>query len=107
MYGFVLMCKGQKHEFYSYNQSEANEWILALKAHVVLLDFKEQISIGKILGKGTSAKVHVCARRTDPNKFFAMKTVDKKFIKKSKQNTVSKKSRLMYNLDIIASLKSS
>ena len=101
MYGFVLMCKGQKHEFYSYNQSEANEWILALKAHVVLLDFKEQISIGKILGKGTSAKVHVCARRTDPNKFFAMKTVDKKFIKKSKQNTVSKESRLMYNLDIM------
>ena len=89
MYGFILMRKGQKHEFYSYHQEEANAWILSLKSHAILLDFKDQISIGKILGKGTSAKVHECARRIDPSTFFAMKTVDKKFIKKNEQNLVS------------------
>ena len=64
MYGFVLMAKGNKMEFYTMSETETNEWIEALKSFVVLLDLKEEFVIGKLLGKGNSAKVHRCDRRT-------------------------------------------
>ena len=81
MYGFFLMAKGQTLEFYSYSKTETKEWIEALKSVVILLDFKEEITIGKLLGKGITSKVHLCQRRSNPYKQYAMKTVHKHFIK--------------------------
>ena len=66
MHGFVLMSKDKTFEFYSVSQSETTEWIDALKSYVILLDLKEEFTIGKILGKGNSAKVHRCERKSDP-----------------------------------------
>ena len=78
MYGFILMAKGKKHEFYSISQTETNSWIEALKAFVILLDLKEEFTISDLLGKGNSAKVHKCVRKNDiTNKKYAMKTVTK------------------------------
>ena len=67
MYGFILMAKGTKLEFYSVNQMETNSWIDALKAFVILLDLKEEFIIGDLLGKGNSAKVHKCVRKGSEN----------------------------------------
>ena len=55
MYGFLLLAKGQKYEFYSCNKTETKEWIKALKSVVILLDFKEEITIGGLLGKGITS----------------------------------------------------
>ena len=67
MFGFILMARGKTLEFYSVSEDETIEWIEALKAFVVLLDLKEEVSIGKLLGKGNSAKVHKCERISNPN----------------------------------------
>ena len=63
MYGFILMGRGKTLEFYSISGQETDEWIDALKAFVVMLDIKEYFIIGKLLGKGNSAKVHKCERK--------------------------------------------
>ena len=63
MYGFILMGRGKTLEFYSISGQETEEWIDALKAFVVMLDIKEYFIIGKLLGKGNSAKVHKCERK--------------------------------------------
>ena len=81
MYGFLLMAKGQKLEFYSYSKIETQEWIQALKSVVILLDFKEEITIGNLLGKGITSQVHLCQRRSNPREQYAMKTVHKHYIK--------------------------
>ena len=41
MYGFILMAKGKRLEFYSVCEAETNEWIEALKGFVIQLDVKE------------------------------------------------------------------
>ena len=86
MYGFILMAKGKKLEFYSVSQMETNSWIEALKAFVILLDLKEEFAIGDLLGKGNSAKVHKCVRKNgeNPDQKYAMKTVTKSYIKMNK-----------------------
>ena len=91
MYGFILMARGKKLEFYSVSQIETDLWIEALKSFVVLLDLKEEFTILDLLGKGNSAKVHKCVRKNaeNPDCKFAMKTVAKSYIKQNKQNTVS------------------
>jgi len=57
---------------------------------------KEQLVIQKLLGKGNSAKVHFCVRKSylgleaQPMENYALKTINKSFLKQSAQNTVSK-----------------
>ena len=55
MYGFILMAKGNSFEFYSEFEEEITSWIEALKSLVILLDLKEELKIGRVLGKGNSA----------------------------------------------------
>ena len=71
-------------EFYTLSETTTNEWIEALKGFVILLDVKEEFVIGKILGKGNSAKVHKCERKNGQKQVYAMKTVHKTYIKQNK-----------------------
>ena len=52
---------------------------------------KEEFYIGKLLGKGNSAKVHRCERKNSTNsvKHYALKTIQKSFIKSNPRNIVS------------------
>jgi hypothetical protein len=45
MWGFILMAKGNKIEFYHPDQTVADNWINALKEFVVLIDLKEDYHI--------------------------------------------------------------
>jgi len=54
-----------------------------------MLDLKEELIIGDLLGKGNFAKVHVCVRRTNDLKKYAVKTIEKVAIKKSRGGIVS------------------
>lgn len=49
----------------------------ALKASVIMLDLKEELVIGDLLGKGNFAKVHVCNKRNQPQQQYALKTIEK------------------------------
>ena len=86
MYGFVMMAKGEKHEFYNYSQSEILEWVDALKPYTVCLDLKEDWIVGSLIGKGSTAKVHRCERKWARNKYFAMKTIEKAHINQNRIN---------------------
>jgi serine/threonine protein kinase len=54
----------------------------------ILVDLKEDYNIGCLIGKGNFAKVHLCRSKIGDN-VFALKSVDKALIKKSKRNSVS------------------
>ena len=94
MYGFVIMAKGAKHEFYNYKLSEILDWIRILSVYVVNLDLKEDWIVQGLIGKGNSAKVHRAERKSQRNKFYAMKTVEKSHINKNPQNQVSDQYKL-------------
>ena len=57
------MAKGLMQEFYTNDKEETQEWIEKLKHSVILLDFKEELSVSKLLGRGNFAKVNLCTRR--------------------------------------------
>jgi hypothetical protein len=64
MYGFILMAKGSMFEFYfKENKAERDEWVNCLKLSVILLDVKEDLEFGEMLGRGNFAKVHLCTRK--------------------------------------------
>jgi hypothetical protein len=65
------------------------QWIEALKLSVVLLDFKDELKLSKLLGRGNFARVHLCNRTNDDSKFFALKTMEKAMIKKNSRSIVS------------------
>lgn len=77
----------------------ADEWIEALKSSVVLLDLKYDYTIGKLLGRGNFARVHLCNRKGDDSKFFALKTMEKHAIKKNRRSIV----RLIFVLTFVVS----
>lgn len=83
------MAKHRQIEFYSKEVKTSNEWIVALRPSVILLDLKEELVIKSLIGRGNFAKVHVCSRRFDPLEKYALKTIEKQSIKKSKRNIVS------------------
>lgn len=58
-----------------------------LKDSIVLVDLKEDYNIGSLIGKGNFAKVHMCRKKSD-EKSYALKSVEKALIKKSKRNSV-------------------
>lgn len=66
-----------------------------LKDSVILVDLKEDYTIGSLLGKGNFAKVHMCRRKLD-EKSFALKSIEKALIRKSKRNAVI----IILNFDI-------
>ena len=89
MYGFVLAARKHIHEFFTIHKSERDEWIEELKSFVVLLDLKDELIIKALLGKGNSAKVHQCERKSNPSQVYALKTINKSYIKQKDLNKVS------------------
>ena len=83
------MAKGKTIDFYVDNEEERERWINAMKKFIILLDLKEEFIIGKLLGRGNFAKVHLCHRKSDKNTKFALKTMLKSALSKSKRNIVS------------------
>ena len=67
-----------------------------MKKFVILLDLKEEFVIGRLLGRGNFAKVHLCSRKTDLSTKYALKTMQKSALSKSKRNIVSAKMTLIY-----------
>jgi len=84
------MAKHTQIEFYTKEDRVKREWIQALKTSVILLDLKEELVIKSLVGRGNFAKVHLCHRKNDPITKYALKTMEKQSIKKSKRNIVSK-----------------
>ena len=83
------MAKGKTIDFYVDNVEEREKWMNAMKKFIILLDLKEDLIIGKLLGRGNFAKVHLCHRKSDKNKSYALKTMLKSALSKSKRNIVS------------------
>eukprot|EP00353_Schmidingerella_taraikaensis_P011122 CAMPEP_0185585890 /NCGR_PEP_ID=MMETSP0434-20130131/41563_1 /TAXON_ID=626734 ORGANISM="Favella taraikaensis, Strain Fe Narragansett Bay" /NCGR_SAMPLE_ID=MMETSP0434 /ASSEMBLY_ACC=CAM_ASM_000379 /LENGTH=74 /DNA_ID=CAMNT_0028206579 /DNA_START=285 /DNA_END=509 /DNA_ORIENTATION=+ len=71
------MAKGKTIDLYLESLQEREEWIQAFKRHVIFLDLKDEFSVGKLLGRGNFAKVHLCMRRNDLSVKFALKTMQK------------------------------
>ena len=89
MYGFIVMAKGKTLDFYCDNPDERDAWVNKMKKFVILLDLKEEFVIGRLLGRGNFAKVHLCHRRSDLHTKYALKTMQKSALQRSKRNIVS------------------
>jgi serine/threonine protein kinase len=74
-------------EFYHHNKEHVEQWIEVIKDSVILVDLKEDYIIAQMIGKGNFAKVHLCKRKAD-EKTFALKSVEKTLIRKSRRNSV-------------------
>ena len=74
-------------EFYHHNKEHVDLWIEEIKDSVILVDLKEDYIIAQMIGKGNFAKVHLCKRKAD-EKTFALKSVEKTLIRKSRRNSV-------------------
>lgn len=83
-----MMAKGNTIEFYHHSKELVDKWIEVLKDSVILVDLKEDYMIAQMIGKGNFAKVHLCKRKAD-DRTFALKSVEKQLIRKSKRNSVS------------------
>ncbi|PCI31142.1 hypothetical protein COB52_00230 [Candidatus Kaiserbacteria bacterium] len=82
------MARGSELEFFSYSQEEVKEWVQKMNRMTILLELKADYSIHKLLGKGNFAKVHVCKNKHTGVE-YALKSIDKNQLKKSKRNSVS------------------
>ena len=89
MYGLILMAKCRTVDLYVDSIEERENWIKAIKKFVVLLDLKEEFHVGRLLGRGNFAKVHLCNRKSDLNTKYALKTMQKSAMQKRKGNIVS------------------
>ena len=49
------MAQGTMVELYTARQPEQQEWIEAMKPYVVFVDLKHEFTIGKLIGKGSTA----------------------------------------------------
>lgn len=96
MFGFILMAKRRAIELYVDSIEVREAWIDKLKQFVILLDLKEELIIGRLLGRGNFAKVHICHRKSDLSKKYALKTMQKSFVTKNKRNIVSATSRTQF-----------
>ena len=90
MYGFILMAKGAMIDFYTDSEEELQLWINELKNYVILLDWKEELKMGPLLGEGHFASVKLCHRMSDLSTSYALKTIKKSTVKKSRKNIVSR-----------------
>ena len=87
IYGFIMMAKGQQIELYHHSKELVDKWIEIIKDSVILVDLKDDYIIAQMIGKGNFAKVHLCKRKAD-ERTFALKSVEKTLIRKSKRNSV-------------------
>ena len=88
IYGFIMMAKGQQIELYHHSKELVDKWIEVIKDSVILVDLKDDYIIAQMIGKGNFAKVHLCKRKAD-ERTFALKSVEKTLIRKSKRNSVT------------------
>lgn len=65
-----------------------------------MLDLKEEFTIGKLLGRGNFAKVHLCMRRSDEGMQYALKTMQKSSLTRCKRNITS----ILTEIDVLRSL---
>ena len=89
LYGFIIMARGRTIDFYVDSMLERDNWVNGMKRFVILLDLKEEFVIGRLLGHGNFAKVHLCTRKGDQSINYALKTMQKSALYKSKRNIVS------------------
>ena len=89
MYGFIMMAKGKSIDFYVDSLQLREDWINAIKKHVILIDLKNEFTIHQLLGRGNFAKVHSCTRKTNDQTQYALKTMQKSALTKTKRNIVS------------------
>lgn len=82
------MGRGGQLEFYHHSKDFVDSWINVLKDSVIFVDLKDDYMIAQMIGKGNFAKVHLCKRKVD-DRTFALKSVEKTLIRKSKRNSVS------------------
>ena len=52
MYGFILLAKSNMIDFYVDNEEDFQRWITVMKNFVILLDWKEELKLGPLLGEG-------------------------------------------------------
>ena len=83
-----MMAKGQQIELYHHSKELVDKWIEVIKDSVILVDLKDDYIIAQMIGKGNFAKVHLCKRKAD-DRTFALKSVEKTLIRKSKRNSVN------------------
>ena len=62
-----MMAKGKTIEFYVESNEEREQWMMALKHYVIMLDLKDEFTIGRCLGRGNFAKVHLSCRKENEN----------------------------------------
>ena len=89
MYGFMVAARGASHMFYATSKAERDKWFEELKECSILVDLKEYLTVRKLLGLGNSARVHRCERISNPGKQYALKTIDKNWIRQDPVNQVS------------------
>ena len=82
------MGRGGELEFYHQSKEIVEKWIEMLKDSAIFVDLKEDYVIAQMIGRGNFARVHLCKRKAD-DKTFALKSVEKSLIRKSKRNSVS------------------
>ena len=80
------MAKGITHEFYTNSKEETQTWIDALKHSVILLDAFQELHVEKdVIGSGNFAQVNLSWRISDPSRKYALKTIEKTKILKTKK----------------------
>jgi len=86
--GFQLIGYKGVHEFMWCNLSEKESWLENLRKVCIARNITQLYNIGRMIGKGSFAKVHVAQRKSD-NKSFAIKTIAKTKILESTRNIQS------------------
>jgi len=74
--GFRLIGYKGAHDFYCKDEATLNDWMLKLHKVCILFNFSSRYSFGKLLGKGSFARVHFAERKKDGAK-FAVKSIEK------------------------------
>jgi serine/threonine protein kinase len=86
--GFQLIGYKGVYDFIWYNVSERECWLENLRKVCVGRNIALVYSVGKMIGKGSFAKVHLAQRKSD-NRSFAIKTIAKTKILENPRNTQS------------------
>ena len=94
MDGFRLIGYKKSHDFFTINNSIRDDWIRSLRKVCVSLNIPREYTFGKMIGRGSFAKVHLAKRNTD-NLSFAIKTIFKSKILENPRNTEAMHKEIM------------